>query len=84
METLIYLANSMYLASYFTKDILHLRILTVIAASCLATYFYVRPDPEMTLVGWNLFFIALNLMQLGQIIRKRMDEIGDVAATLKV
>ncbi len=38
-----------------------LRVLTVFAAFCLILYFYLRPEPLMTPVYWNLFFIALNL-----------------------
>ena len=79
MEALIYCANGMYLLSYFTKDILHLRLLTVLAATCLASYFYHKPEPEMTLVGWNLFFVALNVMQLSVIIHKRKSAAGDIA-----
>ena len=68
MEILIYVANGLYLASYFMKDILRLRILTVVAACCLVAYFYIRPEPEMTIVGWNLFFVALNVVQISRII----------------
>ena len=64
MEALIYLANLLYLASYLTRDMLRLRVLTVVAASCLIVYFAALPEPLMTVVGWNLFFIALNLVQL--------------------
>jgi hypothetical protein len=42
------------------RDILWLRILTVIAASCLIPYFYFQPVPLMTPIYWNLTFTALN------------------------
>lgn len=71
METLIYAANSLYVVAYFTTDMLRLRLLTVTAASCLATYFYSLPEPLLTVVGWNLFFIALNLMQIARLIHAR-------------
>jgi hypothetical protein len=61
MEYLINIANTLYLFSYFVRDVLWLRVLTVIAATCLTVYFYFRPDPLMTVVYWNLFFIALNV-----------------------
>ena len=61
MESLIYAANGMYVVAYFMTDMLRMRILTVTAATCLATYFYCQPEPMLTVVGWNVFFIALNL-----------------------
>jgi hypothetical protein len=68
MECLVYIANGMYLLSYFMKDILRLRVLTVAAAICLVAYFYFRPEPMMTVVYWNLFFVALNVYQIMRII----------------
>ncbi len=61
MEYFINIANILYLLSYFVRDMLWLRVLSVIAASFLTLYFYFRPDPVMTAVYWNLFFIALNV-----------------------
>lgn len=71
MESLVYIANVMYVASYFMGDILRLRLLTVTAASCLATYFYSLPEPMWTVIGWNTFFIALNAFQIGRELRRR-------------
>jgi hypothetical protein len=71
MEALVYTANFLYLASYLVKDILHLRLLTIVAACCLVTYFYNQAEPLMTVVYWNLFFVALNVLQLARIIRER-------------
>ena len=70
MESLIYAANGMYVVAYFMTDMLRMRILTVIAASCLATYFYCQPVPMLTVVGWNVFFIALNLFQIARVLHK--------------
>ena len=61
MEILINAANILYLLSYFVRDILKLRVLTVIAATCLIAYFYFRPEPMMTVVYWNTFFVAQNI-----------------------
>jgi hypothetical protein len=61
MEYLINIANALYLFSYFVRDMLSLRVLSVIAASCLILYFYFGPEPLMVVVYWNLFFIALNV-----------------------
>ena len=71
MEFMIYIANGMYVASYFMKDILHLRVLSVFAASCLVAYFYFRAEPMMTVVYWNLFFICVNTFQVARILWNR-------------
>ena len=64
MELLINLANVLYLLSYFVRDMLRLRLLTVVAAMCLTTYFYFLPEPLMVAVYWNLGFIGLNLFRI--------------------
>ena len=68
MESLIFAANVMYLIAYFMTDILRLRMLTVTAAACLAIYFYNQPVPMLTVVGWNIVFVALNLFQIVRIV----------------
>lgn len=76
MEALVYTANCMYVAAYFMTDMLRMRLLSVVAACCLATYFYLQPQPMLTVVGWNLFFVLLNLTQIGRIIRRRAGTSG--------
>ncbi len=71
METLIYAANILYLLSYMVRDMLYLRVLTIVAACCLVIYFYNLAEPLMTVIYWNLFFIALNVLQLMHILRER-------------
>ena len=53
------------------QDLLRLRLLTVVAACILVAYFYLRPEPMMTVVWWNLFFIALNVFQIAVLTRKK-------------
>jgi hypothetical protein len=71
MEALVYAANFLYLGSYLVRDLLHLRLLTIVAACCLAAYFYNQDEPMMTVVGWNLFFIGMNVFQLTRIFVER-------------
>jgi len=68
MESLVFAANVMYVIAYFMADILRLRILTVTAAACLAVYFYNQPSPMLTVVGWNIFFVGLNLFQIVRVV----------------
>ncbi len=70
MEILINAANILYLLSYFVRDILKLRVLTVIAATCLIAYFYFRPEPMMTVVYWNTFFVAQNIFWIVRLLLK--------------
>jgi hypothetical protein len=53
------------------RDILWLRILTVIAASCLIPYFYFQPVPLMTPIYWNLTFTALNIFWIVRLFLER-------------
>ncbi len=61
MEYLINVANIFYFSAYTVRDILLLRILTVIGAIILILYFYYLPQPLMTAIYWNLVFTALNV-----------------------
>jgi uncharacterized membrane protein len=71
MDGLVFVANFIYVAAYFTNNILRVRCLTVTAATCLAIFFYAQPQPMLTIVGWNLFFVALNLVQIARLLRVR-------------
>jgi hypothetical protein len=71
MDVLINLANILYVVAYFTTNIMRLRMLTLVAATCLAVYFYSQPVPLLNVVAWNLAFIALNLLQLVRLLAAR-------------
>lgn len=71
MDILINAANVLYVIAYFTMDMLRLRLLTVTAACCLAVYFYSQPEPMLNVVAWNLFFVGLNLVQVGRLMLAR-------------
>lgn len=71
MDLILNGANLLYVAAYFTTDLLRLRLLTMIAAACLATYFALQPEPLLNVVAWNLFFLVLNLVQLARIVARR-------------
>jgi len=81
MELLIYFANMLYLVAYAVRDIMHLRMLTIVATCCLAVYFYNQAQPMMTVVYWNIFFLLLNAAQLGRIYWERMGMAEDDAGT---
>ena len=71
IDLLIHAANLLYLFAFTVRDILWLRILAVIAASCLIPYFYFRPEPLMTPIYWNLVFTALNVYWIARLLWER-------------
>ncbi|MGA9946048.1 MAG: hypothetical protein WBP75_13525, partial [Candidatus Cybelea sp.] len=54
-------ANVLYLISYSVRDILWLRILTVVAALLLIPYYEMQPKPLTDAIYWNVVFIAINV-----------------------
>jgi hypothetical protein len=71
MDALIFAANIMYVIAYFTTDLLRLRLLSVTGAIFLAVYFYAQPEPLWSVIGWNLFFVSLNVFQIVRILNRR-------------
>lgn len=70
-DLLIHAANVLYLFAFIMRDILWLRILSVVAAACLIPYFYFRPEPLMTPIYWNLVFAALNIYWICRLLLER-------------
>ena len=58
-DLLIHAANVLYLFAFMVRDSLWFRILAVVAAACLVSYFYFRPAPLMAPIYWNLVFTAV-------------------------
>ena len=71
MDIMIHVANVLYLLSYLMRDILWLRAFTVIAAVCLVSYFFFRPDPLMPAIYWNLLFTSLNIYWIWRLLLER-------------
>ncbi len=70
-DLLIHAANVLYLFAFMVREVLWLRILTVVAASCLVPYFYFLPEPLMTPIYWNLAFTALNIFWIVRLLLER-------------
>lgn len=69
MNNWLHLSNILYLCSYSVRDILWLRILTVIAIACMMPYYYCCS--LYAPIGWNGLFAAVNLFQIGMLIMER-------------
>lgn len=64
LESFIFVGNLLYVATYFTERLLRVRMMTLCAGCCLVVYHALRPDPIVSILGWNVFFVALNLVHL--------------------
>jgi hypothetical protein len=71
LDMWINVANLLYLFSYSVRDILWLRVLTVIGALCLLPYYYLQPEPLMVPIYWNLVFSAINLYWIARLLFER-------------
>lgn len=67
----ITIANVIYVLSYLVRDILRLRILTVIAGALLIPYYYSQPTPLWMPIGWGFIFMAINSVWIVRLNRDR-------------
>jgi CRP-like cAMP-binding protein len=71
MNYLIHLANALFLAAYVVKDILWLRVLTVVAGILLLPYYLLQPVPLWPAIAWSGVFLAVNIVQIKIILFER-------------
>jgi hypothetical protein len=71
MVYLLHAANVLYLLSYLVKDILWLRLLTVVAGLLLMTWAFLQPQPLWTSLAWNALFLTINVYQSWLLILER-------------
>ena len=68
----LHLGNVLFLCAYSVKDILWLRVLTVVATLCLVAYYFsCSEQPLYEAIFWNGLFIAVNLVQICRLIMER-------------
>jgi hypothetical protein len=65
----IHIANVLFLLSYLVRDILWLRVLTVVASSTLLPFYVARSVYEA--LAWNSLFIAINIVQIVRLLVER-------------
>ncbi|HEY8039662.1 MAG TPA: cyclic nucleotide-binding domain-containing protein [Polyangiaceae bacterium] len=71
MAYLLHAANVLYLLSYLVKDILWLRLLTVLAGLLLMTWAFLQPQPLWASLAWNAVFLAINVVQSWLLVLER-------------
>ena len=72
MDTLVTIANLLFVSAYFVRDVLWLRALALAGAACLAMYFYSLPQPLMNVVYWNLLYVSINATWLARLAMGRI------------
>jgi len=68
---LLHAANVLYLLAYLVKDILWLRLLSVVAGVLLLAFFFEQITPPWASIAWNALFLAINLAQSWRLILER-------------
>jgi hypothetical protein len=71
MNYWIHVANLLYLASYVVKDILWLRLLTVVAGILLLPYYIMQPVPLWPAIAWSGVFLLVNIVQIKILLLER-------------
>jgi Popeye protein conserved region len=67
-----HLASVLTMAAYLLKDILWLRLLTILSCFAgIAFNFIVPSTPLWTVIYWNILFAVINLVQVAIIIKQR-------------
>ena len=61
----------LYLASYIVRDILWLRLLSIVAGLCLYPFFYFREEVMWVSLGWITLFNLVNVYQCVVLILER-------------
>ena len=69
MDYLIHVANVLFLLSYLVRDILWLRLLTIVAIGSLLPYY--AGNGLYPPIYWNSVFIAINVYQIYRLLMER-------------
>lgn len=69
MDYLIHVANVLFLLSYLVRDILWLRLLTIVAIGSLLPYY--AGNDLYPPIYWNTVFIAINVYQVYRLLLER-------------
>lgn len=73
-ELAAHAASILTTIAYLVKDILWLRVLTVLACIAGIIFNYYAPaTPLWVVIYWNLLFLVINLVQIGIIVKERRE-----------
>ena len=69
---MVHVANGLYLCSYLVRDILWLRVLTILAGLSLVPFYCHCSDHILWApIAWNVLFMTVNAVQSGILLRER-------------
>jgi hypothetical protein len=69
---MVHVANCLYLCSYLVRDILWLRILTILAGLSLVPFYCHCSERILWApIAWNVLFITVNVIQIGILLWER-------------
>lgn len=71
MQLLIHAANLLFLASYLVRDILKLRVLSLVAGFFLLAFYCLDKEIVWAAIGWNVVFSAINGYQIRRLLLER-------------
>lgn len=71
MQLFIHAANILFLASYLVRDILKLRVLSLVAGFFLLAFYCLGNEIVWAAVGWNVLFSAINGYQIHRLLMER-------------
>ncbi|NUO49334.1 MAG: cyclic nucleotide-binding domain-containing protein [Polyangiaceae bacterium] len=71
MEVFIHAANATFLVSFLVRDILKLRVLSVIGGGFLLAFFFLSNPVVWSGIGWNVVFSLINGVQITRLIMER-------------
>src|SRR5499433_3027593 len=67
-----HLASVLTMIAYLLKDILWLRLLTILSCFAgIAFVYFVPATPLWTVIYWNILFAVINMVQIAIIIKER-------------
>src|SRR5207253_771370 len=71
VESCLHAANLLYLASFLTRDMLWLRVLTCCGLGLGAAYFSCQAAPMYGPAAWHVAFLLINALQIRRLMRER-------------
>ena len=71
MTIAFHFANALFLISYAVRDILWLRLITLLAGASLILSFVLQPTPPMPAIVWQVVFLVINMVRIHLLIRER-------------
>jgi hypothetical protein len=71
MELFVHAANATFLVSFLVRDILKLRLLSVIGGGFLLAFFCLSTPVMWSSIGWNVLFSVINGVQIARLFHER-------------